>query len=352
LALPLTGTGLGNSIGATGRSGEEIAVTNAWNVLVVDDEPDIHSVTKLVLRRKTWKGRPIVLTSAFSGEEARAILAAPGCPLFHAALIDVVMESSDAGLRLCEYIRANFPPSLRIVLRTGQPGVAPEEAILTRYDIDYYLAKTEVTEERLYGTLRACFRNSQDMLGVLAMVNQLRSLASSVQDTATTMHTLVEIMNKSLEYLEEKYTVKLTFVQDVAGAANEAKLQRDGARYLDVARAIGEAHKAALGSMELHAGPPLGLAEGDWLVVMPGLTAGADSKAPPAKTSKITRWFTSVFDKAVTQRSGGVGVRLEGVWPPTVQHEFLLDLELFLTNWTLVQGLFNWERKASVDFLA
>src|SRR5262245_6774415 len=97
----------------------------AWNVLIVDDEEDVHGVTTLALKRKQWRGRTIALKSARSGKEAREILQNPATPSFHCALVDVVMETNDAGLQLCDFIRATLPRTMRIILRTGQPGAAP-----------------------------------------------------------------------------------------------------------------------------------------------------------------------------------------------------------------------------------
>src|SRR5262249_12438728 len=101
---------------------------NVWKGLLVDDEKDVHSITAMVLRAKKWRKRRFELTSAYSEAEARKLLTTQTD--FHVAIIDVVMEREDSGLRLCQHIRANLPGSLRIVLRTGQPGMAPEEAVL------------------------------------------------------------------------------------------------------------------------------------------------------------------------------------------------------------------------------
>src|SRR5215471_5408983 len=109
-----------------------------WNVLIVDDEEDMHDITRIALRRKTWRDRPIVLTSARSGKEAKELLQKPDAPSFHCALVDVVMESNDAGLLLCDFIRQTMPRTTRIILRTGQPGAAPPERVMNDYDIDYY----------------------------------------------------------------------------------------------------------------------------------------------------------------------------------------------------------------------
>jgi CheY-like chemotaxis protein len=318
-------------------------VSKTWNVLVVDDEPDVHSVTKIALRRKHWKGRAIALTSAHSGAEARKLLEAEGCPLFHAALVDVVMETSDAGLKLCEYLRNNYPPSLRIVLRTGQPGHAPEEEVLTTYDIDYYLAKTEVTEQRLFGTLRACFRNSQDMLGALAMSNHLRALTSALRDPHTSMESLRAIMNKNLEFLEDKYDAKLTFVQ---GDANP-----DDPDHVAAIQAIQQAHTAGLATMTLLDASTLGLPAGTSLVVTHA--PNAPPEPAPKPQTRIGRWFSSILDKPAEPKAvsagggGGVVVVPSNPWPTILQREFLLDLELFMANWRLIEEVFA-DRAAAV----
>ena len=77
----------------------------AWNILVVDDELDVHQISKLALRRRSWRGRPFAIESAMSGAAARQILMDPKSPAFHVALVDVVMETTHAGLELCEFIR-------------------------------------------------------------------------------------------------------------------------------------------------------------------------------------------------------------------------------------------------------
>ena len=103
---------------------DEAVVTkaiNPWQVLIVDDEPDIHHATRLALSNIQYKSRPLELLNAYSGAEAaRMLLANPRIALI---LLDVVMETEDAGLRLVHQIRNEMHNSLvRIVLRTGQPG--------------------------------------------------------------------------------------------------------------------------------------------------------------------------------------------------------------------------------------
>ena len=126
-------------------------------ILVVDDEPDVLSVTKLALRHTKVYGLPIVVHTAES--KARAIelfqtTLATGIPGYYTAevaFVDVVMETDHAGLELCDHIRNELGNHhLQLYLRTGQPGAAPEREVIDRYDINGYLAKAEVTETKLY----------------------------------------------------------------------------------------------------------------------------------------------------------------------------------------------------------
>jgi len=136
---------------------------DVWNVLVVDDDEDIHAVTKLALSRFQWKNKKIKVTSALSGIQARRILTAPESPRFEVALIDVVMETPDAGIELCVFIRSLPSRVTRLILRTGQPGKAPEPQMLEEHPIDFYLAKGQATQEFLTAVIRACLQASEDM---------------------------------------------------------------------------------------------------------------------------------------------------------------------------------------------
>jgi CheY-like chemotaxis protein len=136
-------------------------------VLAVDDEPDVLSVTKLALRNMTVGGLPLNVHTATSKAEAIELLNGPlgsqvrGISRIAVAFIDVVMETDLAGLELCQYIRETLGNKItQIYVRTGQPGVAPERAVIDRYDITGYLAKVEATEDKLYSLVRAGIRTA------------------------------------------------------------------------------------------------------------------------------------------------------------------------------------------------
>jgi two-component system sensor histidine kinase ChiS len=130
---------------------------DSWKILVVDDEAEIHNITKLVLNDFTFDGKPLTFISAYSGEEAKALIKQhPDTALI---LLDVVMESDDAGLDAVKYIRDVLGNLLvRIILRTGQPGQAPEDVVIIHYDINDYKTKTELTTRKLFTAIVTALR--------------------------------------------------------------------------------------------------------------------------------------------------------------------------------------------------
>lgn len=133
------------------------ATQRPWRVLVVDDEPDIHAVTRLALHSVVFRGRGIEVLSAYSGHEGFDVLSRE--PDIALVLLDVVMESEDAGLRLVRRIREELGNEIvRIVLRTGQPGQAPEQKVIVDFDINDYKAKTELTAQKLFTTVISSLR--------------------------------------------------------------------------------------------------------------------------------------------------------------------------------------------------
>lgn len=139
----------------------------AWKVLLVDDEPQVHEVSRLILAGLRFEGREVTLLSVRSAAQARELLEREqGVAL---ALIDVVMESDDAGVSLVRHIRDHLnDQDMQIVLRTGQPGVAPESEVVRGYEINGYVLKTEVTAQRLHTIVIAglrTYRHTQSLRG-------------------------------------------------------------------------------------------------------------------------------------------------------------------------------------------
>ncbi len=136
-----------------------------WNVLIVDDEQEVHKVTKLVLRDFSFLGRAASFISAYSAAEAEKVLNEN--PEIALVLLDVVMESDHAGLELVQYIREHLKnEKVRIILRTGQPGQAPERDVIIRYDINDYKSKAELTAPKLFTSLISNLRSYRDLMTI------------------------------------------------------------------------------------------------------------------------------------------------------------------------------------------
>ncbi|MTW05078.1 response regulator [Pseudoduganella ginsengisoli] len=136
-----------------------------WKVLLVDDEPDIHDVTKLTLTRFRLDGRALTFLHAYSGAEAKEVLAREKDIAL--VFLDVVMEQEDSGLEVARWMRQELNNQFtRIVLRTGQPGQAPEERVIVNYDINDYKEKTELDRTKLFTTTFAALRAYRDIMKV------------------------------------------------------------------------------------------------------------------------------------------------------------------------------------------
>lgn len=150
----------------------------AWKILIVDDEPAIHEVTKLALNGFTFEERECEFISAYSASEAKKILQKEHNIAL--ALVDVVMETDDAGLNLVDYIRKEMQNKLiRIILRTGQPGQAPEEKVIIDYDINDYKSKSELTTQKLFTAVFTCLRAYRDMVALERNRQGLKKIIAS-----------------------------------------------------------------------------------------------------------------------------------------------------------------------------
>jgi response regulator RpfG family c-di-GMP phosphodiesterase len=132
--------------------------SDRWKVLVVDDDESVHQVTTLTMGKELFDRRHLELIHAHSGAEAREILSRD--PDIAIVLLDVVMETDDAGLEVVRFIRDDLGNhAIRIVLRTGQPGQAPERRVIADYDINDYKLKTELTVDNLFTVLQTGIRS-------------------------------------------------------------------------------------------------------------------------------------------------------------------------------------------------
>lgn len=134
-----------------------------WQLLIVDDDPMVSELTAFMLADFRFADKPVEILYANSAQQAENMLAQN--PHIAVAMLDVVMETQHAGLDLVKTIRQQFDNHLiRLVIRTGQPGYAPEQSVCENYDIDDYVNKAELTAERFYSCLRTALRAYQTLM--------------------------------------------------------------------------------------------------------------------------------------------------------------------------------------------
>jgi len=154
-----------------------------WKIAVIDDDQAVHEGTRFALSDYTLNGQTLEILSAYSAAEGRVLMRQH--PDVAAVLLDVIMETDDAGLALVEYIRNELHnETVRIILRTGQPGQAPERRVIVDYDINDYKAKTELTADKLFTSLTAALRSYQQ----LERMVQTRRGLEIILDAASTLY--------------------------------------------------------------------------------------------------------------------------------------------------------------------
>ena len=159
---------------------ETVDKINTWKVMLVDDKAEAHQVARLALQKFKFEDKPLQFISAYSADEAQQLIEAhPDTALI---LLDIVMEENDSGLKVANYIRNILKNRLvRIVLRTGQPGQAPEEAVIMDYDINDYKVKTELTREKLLTTVMGALRSYRDIQTVEINRQELAALYADLE---------------------------------------------------------------------------------------------------------------------------------------------------------------------------
>ena len=162
-----------------GHTEPELALEQAWKVLLVDDDEEIHTVTRLALSDLVLNNKPLEFFHAYSGAEAKKVIDEIGRDLA-IILLDVVMESDDAGFQVVKYLREDMNlVEPRIILRTGQPGFAPEEDVIKNYDINDYKTKTELTRGKLMTSVISSLRSYQQILTINQSRRGLQKIIAS-----------------------------------------------------------------------------------------------------------------------------------------------------------------------------
>jgi signal transduction histidine kinase/CheY-like chemotaxis protein len=189
-----------------------------WVVAIIDDDPAVHQGTRFALADYVLNDQGLEIVSAYSAEEGRRLLKSRRD--IAVILLDVVMESDSAGLDFVDYVRRELrDETVRIILRTGQPGQAPERRVIVGYDINDYKAKTELTADKLFTSLTAALRSYQQ----LKRLEETRRGLEIIIDAAPKLFDF-----RSMQRLAEGVLTQMASLLDVECAG--ILLLRDGER--------------------------------------------------------------------------------------------------------------------------
>ena len=192
-----------------------------WTIIIADDQKEVHEITRIVLDEFTFEDRGLEFLSAYSGEETLQLLA--DHPNAAVILLDVVMESDDAGLEVARRIRQEHGNRfVRIILRTGHPGKAPENKVITEYDINDYKEKTELTAQKLFSAVTSALRAYRDLhiieqnrrglekiIDSSADLFQIQSLRKFANGVLTQLLSILRLDESSLYIQDAAYSAAL-----------------------------------------------------------------------------------------------------------------------------------------------
>jgi len=216
---------------------DERVPSQVWRVLIVDDEPDVHRATTFALSDVMIMGRTLEFLHAYSSEQAISLLRQEAG--IAVILLDVVMESEHAGLDLVKTIRQSLKLSdVRIILRTGQPGQAPEIETIHDYDINDYKTKSELTRTKLFASITSAVRAYQQIraLDELAFYDRLSRLPNR--------NRFIDLVDEQLKQAGGKdHVIAILDIDDFA-EVNDALGHQQGDRLL---QAVAERLRGRLG---------------------------------------------------------------------------------------------------------
>lgn len=175
-----------------------------WNLLVVDDDKEVIKVTHFALSDYKFLNKGLIIKDALSEDEAKKLLREEE---FAIVLLDIVLEELDSGLKLIDYIRKDLNNlTTRIIIRTGQPAVAPIEEIMLEYSIHGYLNKGELTAKKLFSAITSALRSYVE-------IKELLQHKKGLEDSLIERTRELEELNKTLKLKVEEAVIKYVEIQ-------------------------------------------------------------------------------------------------------------------------------------------
>jgi len=228
---------------------------NKYKLLIVDDENEVHAMTKLVLDGYQYMGRGLDFISAYTAGEAKTLLLNTGD--IACCLLDVVMETNHAGLELAKYIREELGNSrIRIILRTGQPGLAPEKDIILNYDINDYKQKTELTDQKLYTSITTALRSYIHLCDLDEKNREINHKNIRLNDEIARRIVAESNLTKSSKTLEQQIESKTQQAREAQTALEQVKRQlvttRKAAIISDISLASLQSLEASNKALDAH----------------------------------------------------------------------------------------------------
>jgi len=177
---------------------KNVSSESNWKLMIVDDEADVHRMTERILEDITFDGKGFTYLNAYSGKEAKELIVEhPDTALL---LLDVVMRTENDGLKVVEFIRSDIKNRfVRIILRTGQPGQAPERKVITDYDIHDYKLKSMLTDQALYTAVISALRTYRDLRIIEKKHNELEKALADAQAAQKARYQILANINHEIK---------------------------------------------------------------------------------------------------------------------------------------------------------
>lgn len=187
-----------------------------WKVVIVDDDDEVHKITKMSLDTFEFEHKKLEFVHLYSGNDAKVYFSQHNDIAL--VFLDVVMESDHAGLDVVKYIREELNNHYtRIILRTGQPGTAPQNDVIRNYDIDGYKEKTKTTVSTLNQAIHIALRSYRDLSRIQNYQQGLEALIESINDM-TQIDSVMDLSNAVLQQIKSVLNTENThfLIKDTA----------------------------------------------------------------------------------------------------------------------------------------